>query len=184
MAMRLHRRSQEEENPMEDAFTTEEIRELRQLLEIEKIRKVKLLYSQLMDSRDIDALGDIFAEDAVCEFGPYGTWHGREQIRENYHGVFKDEIPYGGFHATTNQWVELTGPDTAVSRTYLIDIIHEADPRTNPVIWYGLYDEDYRKVDGHWKIQRCSLQFLWPKRLVTENWPGPFPGTTGHGLSA
>jgi ketosteroid isomerase-like protein len=169
---------------MADAFSAEEIRELRQLLEIEKIRKVKLLYSQLMDCRDIDALAEIFAEDAVCEFGPYGTWHGRQQIRENYHGVFKDDIPYGGFHATTNQWVELTGPDTAVSRTYLIDVIHEADPRTNPVIWYGLYDEDYRKIDGDWKIQRCALQFLWPKRLVSENWPGPFPGTTVHDRKA
>lgn len=153
----------------------DEIRQLRQLLDIEKIRKVKLLYSQLMDSRDIEGLAQIFAEDAICEFGPYGTWHGREEIRKNYGEVFKEGSPYSGFHATTNQWVELTGAATAVSRTYLIDVIHEPDPRTNPVIWYGLYDEDYAKIGGEWKITRCSLQFLWPKRMVTEGWPGPFP---------
>ena len=43
---------------MQDTFSSEEIAELRLLLEIEKIKKVKLMYSQLMDSRDIDALAD------------------------------------------------------------------------------------------------------------------------------
>jgi hypothetical protein len=75
--------------------------------------------------------------------------------------------------------VELTGPDTAVSRTYLIDTVHEPDPRTNPIIWLGLYDEDYVKVDGEWKIKRSTLQYLWPKRMITDGkdgpWPGPFP---------
>lgn len=159
----------------ETALTADEIRELRELLDIEKIRKVKLLYSQLMDSRDIDGLAELFAEDAVCEFGPYGTWHGRDQIHTNYREVFKEGIPYGGIHVTTNQWVELTGPTTAVSRTYLIDVVHEPDPRTNPVIWYGLYDESFEKIDGQWKIKRCSLQFLWPKRLISDGWPGAFP---------
>lgn len=158
-----------------ESFSAQELKELRELLEIEKIKKVKLLYSQLMDSRDIDALADIFADDAVCEFGPYGIWHGQDEIRTNYREVFKDASPYDGIHATTNQWVELTGADTAVSRTYLIDVAHDPDPRTNPVVWYGLYDEDYQKVDGQWKVKRCSLQFLWPQRLINEGWPGPFP---------
>ena len=55
---------------MLDQLTPDETRELRELLDIEKIRKLKLLYSQLMDSRDIDALVEILSEDAVCEFGP------------------------------------------------------------------------------------------------------------------
>lgn len=156
-------------------ITAAELTELRKLLEIEKIRKVRLLYSQLMDSRDIDALADLFATDAVCEFGPYGTWHGREQIRTKYAEVFQDNQPYDGLHATTNQWVELTGPDSAVSRAYLIDVVHEPDPRTNPVIWYGLYDEDYTRHQGQWLIQRCSLQFLWPQRLLSGGFPGAFP---------
>jgi hypothetical protein len=171
---------------MSDAFTSEEIKELRTLLEIEKIKKTKLLYSQLMDSRDIDGLAEIFAEDAICEFGPdYGVWTGKAEIHANYKKVFgshrdnSDALRYGGFHVTTNQWVELTGSDTAVSRTYLIDTVHEADPRTNPIIWLGLYDEDYVKVNGEWKIKRSTLQYLWPRRMITDSkdgpWPGPFP---------
>lgn len=162
-------------------LTGEEIKEFRKYLEIEKIKKTKLLYSQLMDSRDIDGLAQIFAEDALCEFGPYGTWNGRKEIHENYKQVFQPggdfdgAEPYGGFHSTTNQWVELTSPTTAVSRIYLHDIVHEPDPRTNPVIWYGIYDEDYIKVGDEWQIKRCTLQYLWPKRIITGDWPGAFP---------
>jgi hypothetical protein len=159
----------------EGTLTAEEIRQLRELLDIEAIKKVKLLYAHLMDSKQLDALAEIFTEDAVCEFGPYGTWRGREEIREKYRATVGGGLPYGGVHAITNQWGELTSDTTAVSRTYLHDVTHAPDPRTLPIIWYGIYDEDYRKVDGTWQIARCTLQFLWPQRLITGEWPGPFP---------
>jgi len=53
-------------------LSREELETLRVLMDIEAIKKVKLLYCQLMDSKDIDALAEVFTEDAVCEFGPYG----------------------------------------------------------------------------------------------------------------
>jgi len=31
---------------------------------------------QVLDSGDLKALVDLYTEDAVCEFGPYGSWHG------------------------------------------------------------------------------------------------------------
>jgi ketosteroid isomerase-like protein len=156
---------------MEPSFTAEEIADLRTLLDIERIKKVKLMYSHLMDSRDIDALVDICADDVVCHFGPYGTWRGREEVYQGWKKVFENEIPYGGFHATTNMWVELTSPTTAISRTYLHDITNKPDPRPNQIVWYGTYDEDYSKIDGHWKLQTCTLNFLWPQRQVADDYP-------------
>lgn len=158
-------------------FSAEEIAELRRLLEIEKIRKVKLYYSQLMDMRDIDGLIKICTDDCVCEYGPYGVWRGRQEIYDGWKAVFKDGVPYGGFHATTNQWIELTSPTTALSRSYLHDISNEPDPRANPVVWYGIYDEDYVKIDGEWKMRFCRLEFLWPKRQVSSEFPRPMPRT-------
>ena len=152
-------------------LSAEEIRELRMALEIEKVKKVKLLYSQLMDARDIEGLINVVSDDAVCEYGPYGVWRGRKEIYDGWKAVFDGSQPYAGFHVTTNQWVEMTGPTSAKSRAYLIDIVHEPDPRTNPVIWYGIYDEDYQKIAGHWKMTFCRLEFLWPKRLVSTEFP-------------
>ena len=45
----------------EQPFTAEEIRELRTLLDVTKIKKVKDLYSMLMDGRDYDALTEKMA---------------------------------------------------------------------------------------------------------------------------
>ena len=155
----------------------DEIQELRELLEIEKIRKVRHLYSLLMDSGQIDALADLFTEDAICEFGPeYGNWEGREMIRSNYHGVFDAQNQFDAMHHSSNHYVELTGPDTATGRSYLIDVVTTTKPEDQPIVWFGLYDEDYLKVDGKWLIKRCSLQFLWPTKMTMPDFDKPYPG--------
>ena len=52
-------------------FTADEMKELRELLERrKKFEKLKPLYSHLMDSGQIDALADIFTEDAVLRIWP------------------------------------------------------------------------------------------------------------------
>ena len=161
---------------MTEALSNEEITQFRELLEIEKIRKVKQLYSHLMDSHQIDALANLFTEDAVCEFGPeYGNWEGRETIRTNYHGVFGEQDIFAAMHHCTNHYVDLTGPETATGRCYLIDVVTTAKPEDQPIVWFGLYDEDYLKVDGNWLIKKCSLQFLWPTKMTMPNFEKPYP---------
>jgi ketosteroid isomerase-like protein len=153
-----------------------EIAALRELLEIEKIRRVKQLYSHLMDSHQIDALADIFTEDAICEFGPeYGSWTGREQIRTNYHGVFDNGNRFDAMHHCTNHYVDITGPDTATGRSYLLDVMTTTKPEEQPIVWFGLYDEQYRKVDGTWLISHCTLHFLWPQKMAMPGLEIPYP---------
>ena len=157
-------------------FTSDEIQELRQLLDKEKIRKLKQLYSHLMDSGQIDALANLFTEDAVCEFGPeYGNWEGRETIRTNYHDVFDAQDQFSAMHHITNHYIDMTGPDSAVGRSYLIDVVKTTSPEDQPIVWFGLYDEQYQKVDGNWLIKKCSLQFLWPSRMTMPEFETPYP---------
>lgn len=161
----------------ERLFTDEEMKRLRELLEIEAIRKVRNLYAQFLDSGEIDALAALFTEDALCEFGPYGQWRGRETIRQNYQQVFNDQIksPFGSMHNTVNHWVELSNSTTAVGRSYLIDVLTHTDPTANPIEWFGVYDDAYEKVGGAWLIARISLQFLWPERQLADGFSAPFP---------
>ena len=158
-------------------FSADEIRRLRDLLEIEAIRKLGLYYSQLQDHAYLERLVDIFTADALCEFGPYGVWRGREQIAVNYAKVKQDMggDTFAALHANSHHWVELLGPAKAVGRRYLIDLQTTRPATENPLIWLGLYDEEYRKENGVWKIARTSLQFLWPERHLTPGFPGDFP---------
>ena len=147
----------------EEAFTAEEMRQLRKLLEVEKIRKKKLLYSQLMDGNDPEGFANLYTEDAIAEWGPFGTWHGRAAILEqSYYTKGKPEFNW--FHMTTNLWIELTGPDTAISRCYLHDVCNEPVPNVSPTWQFGVYEEDWVKIDGEWFIKHHRIFFLWPKR--------------------
>jgi len=170
---------------MQDAspFSADEIAELRRLLEVEKVRKVAQLYSQLMDARDFAAMAELYTVDAVCEWGPYGSLRGRDRIHAQLVAAHPDRLPYDGLHITTNLWVELTGPDSAQSRNYLTDmwpaedigpISHEGYP-ANPVVLYAIYENDFTKIGTEWKISRSAIQFVWPRRITSEGFPQEMP---------
>jgi ketosteroid isomerase-like protein len=158
-------------------LTQDEVHRVRQLLIEDDIRKVKILYSQLMDAGRIDDVAELFTEDAVCVFGRFGEWHGRDEIRANFAAVDRDHhhgLPFHAMHATTDHWVEITGADTAIGRSYLIDLVSGTPADGQPLVILGTYDETYRKVDGAWLIERCVLQFLWPDRHVSDDFTEPF----------
>lgn len=170
-----------------EAFSGAEIVALRQLLEIEEVRKVMLLYAHLMDSRDWDAMAQLYTEDAVGEWGPYGTWHGRAQIHRQLVDGHLGRLPYDGFHCITNVWAELTGPRTAVSRCYLTDVwpsdvtgpISHAGYPQNPVLIYAIYDNDYVKNASGWQIARSRIAVIWPERIVPEAFPRDLAALAG-----
>jgi hypothetical protein len=145
------------------------------LAELEEIKKLRIVFSHLVDRGDIDRWSMCFTEDAIIDVGSYGAvgqesggtlWKGREQIRRNVMEVYKryDEAGEGTYpfvHAITNHWVEFTGPDTAEGRAYLLDWI---PARKEPLQLIGVYLDEYRKEDGSWRIARSAHQYIWPHR--------------------
>jgi hypothetical protein len=151
--------------PLDDA----EIAQLRTLLEVEAIRQLHIDYSMAMDERDFDKLALFFADDVLCEYGPYGSWSGKKTVLENYRKTFTGDLapPFTSQHINTNHTVELLSPTLAKGRCYLLDVATHVAPDENPLLWFALYDEEYRKERGRWVFTRTSLQFFWPQRHVT-----------------
>jgi hypothetical protein len=162
---------------MADQLTAEELGRVRELLEIEAIRKLAVEFTQTMDLNELDRMIALFTGDARCEFGHYGVWEGRDAIFEGFRARAEANgwMPLKVLRANTNHWVELTGPDTAVGRRYLLNGASFKGKDESPINYLGLYDEDYRKVDGAWKIARTSLNFFWPDRDVGRDFPEAFP---------
>ena len=52
--------------------------------------------------------------------------------------------------------IELTGDDTATGRSYLQDISMALRPNVHPVVEYGIYEEDWVKIDGDWILNGLS----------------------------
>ena len=101
----------------DENLSSEEVAALRDLLDIEKIKELRLSYSYLMDARDLDNLMNVFADGAVCGYGPYGDWVGKDTIYNNYKETFKDSLdtPFVSMHINTNpvSYTHLTLPTKA-----------------------------------------------------------------------
>jgi ketosteroid isomerase-like protein len=139
---------------------------IEELLEIEAIRQLRVLYSHHFDGKQLDELVDLFTDDAICEFGPDygGDWVGKARIRANYAKYLESEGPaFGVLHAVTNHNVRLVDPSTALGRAYLLDL-RTTEGVANPLILFGVYDDLYKKSGGRWRIHRTRIDFLWPKR--------------------
>ena len=83
---------------------------LEELVEIEAIKKRRIQYSHYFDGQEVDALADLYSDDAVCEFGPdYGGDRvGKAQIRANFEQWSLGEgEPYSVLHAVTNPLIRL-----------------------------------------------------------------------------
>jgi hypothetical protein len=162
---------------MSDGLTTEELRRVRELLEVEAIKKLMVMFTQTMDANQLDAMIGFFADGARCEFGHYGVWEGKQAIYDGFRARAEGNgwMPMKVIRANTNHWVELTGPDTAMGRRYLLNGASFKAADEAPINYLGLYDEDYRKIGGDWKIQRSSLYFFWPTREVKDGFPEGFP---------
>ena len=139
---------------------------IEELLEIEEIKNLRIMYGHYFDGGEVDKLAELFCEDAVCEFGPNygGDWVGRDAIRAGYaQYATPDNPPFSFMHAVTNPWIRLLGNDEANGRWYLLDL-NLAEGGDNPLSLFGIYDDAYRKVDGKWLISRTRIDFLWPRR--------------------
>ena len=94
---------------------------IEELLEVEEIKKLWIMYSHYLDGGDVDSLASLSCEDAVCEFGEGhgGDWIGRETIHENCARFATDAIaPYSFAHAVTNPWIRMISDDRANGRWY------------------------------------------------------------------
>ncbi|MFN3232080.1 MAG: nuclear transport factor 2 family protein [Alphaproteobacteria bacterium] len=141
---------------------------IEELLEIEEIKKLRSLYSHYYDGAEVDKLANLFTQDAICEFGENygGNWVGKERIHENYtKWIASEGIPHEVMHAVTNPNITLIDETHAHGRWYLLDLRTKVGVE-NPLILFGIYDDDYRKVFGQWKISRTRIDFLWPNRDV------------------
>jgi len=128
--------------------------------DITEICQLKHAYAWNYDTRDPDALADLFTEDAECVFGPYGTWRGKQELYDGYVASMRRmEGRFPGIHAVTNPLIEVDG-DEATGRWYLLDEFFGPSGE-EPLKIVGVYHERYRREQGRWLIARSEIEFLW-----------------------
>lgn len=143
---------------------------LDELLAIEAIKQLKARYFLLMDTKRWDEWRELFTEDVRIEGGP------RHDDRDAFvEFVRKGLEDVQSAHQGHMPIIELTGETTArgtwaMSDDLLFPSGHPwagTEPRR---LGYGHYHEEYRKMDGEWRIAAMRLT-----RIV--EWDEAAPGT-------
>lgn len=146
-----------------------------EMLAMEEIKQLRSKYSHCYDANDLDGLVELFTDDAICEWDQAhgGAWVGKQAIRENYAHYFElfGRRAWIVLHAVTNPWIEITSPNTAEGRWFMLDF-NFCGLTEDPLGCIGIYDDLYHRVNGVWKIHRTRLDFLYPDRNITGGIPG------------
>ena len=126
--------------------------------DIEDIKRLKARYFRLMDQKDWDAWGSVFAEEAVMEVPEVDrVATGRAAIVEF---VSKALAKAQTVHHGHMPEIELTGADTATGIWAMVDYVEwsGSNPRERSGLrGYGHYYEEYVREDGAWRIARTRL---------------------------
>ena len=133
----------------------------RRLKALEDIEEIKVLKAQQMayaDDYDAEGVVSLFTDDAVMDAGIRGRYEGRQEIFEFVKGACQ-RLPFF-VHWVMNPIIEVDG-DTGKGSWYLLQA--STVRKTNDATWSsGRYDEEYVRVDGHWRFKNVNLTlFFW-----------------------
>jgi hypothetical protein len=157
-------------------MSAQNVTSVEQLISLEAIRNLRVLYCHHLDSGRIDSLTKLFTEDSVFQVDR-GLWRGREEIHAGLSAAFAEydveqRGTYPFAHLVSNQWVELLDENRAEGRCHMQFLLTERSAEINPLVLMGIYADEYRRVDGQWLISRTRLDVIWPKPDVAGGEPG------------
>jgi bile-acid 7alpha-dehydratase len=134
------------------------------LVEIEAIKRLKYRYARCLDQKLWDDLAGCLTEDAVAE---YSAGKYRQEGRDAIVTWISEAMGAESFlssHRMHHPEIDLTGPDTARGTWALEDTVVETG--------YGItiqgaafYEDEYRKVDGEWRIARTGYKRTYEELL-------------------
>lgn len=129
-----------------------------------EIYNLRSAYSWGFDKPDFEGLMDLFADDAVLEFGPYGRWVGKEQIRAGYAGTMREPDDYcATIHVASNPYILIDG-DKATGRWFLSDYNLNIPAGESIINAVGVYYDEYKKIDGKWKFSFIKLDLVYNRK--------------------
>jgi len=144
------------------------------LCEIEEIKQLKARYFRYLDTKQWDRLREVFLPDAIFE-GTHRPLHGADEFVAANRSRFANAKTVHHGHMPE---IRLLGPGLARGIWAMFDWVEfdaaavdgaDAEVRDySGYSGYGHYEEEYRKLQGEWRISRLRL-----KRLRVESLPGP-----------
>lgn len=146
------------------------VNELQRLIAVEEIKKLKSRYFRALDKKDWDAFAANFTDDVVFDFTESDTGEDVDKIVQHVYRVegAKQAADWArdalGDAVTSHHGhvpdIDILDDESATGIWSLNDQIWFPDGtefRYSKLEGYGHYEEDYKKVDGAWKVARAKF---------------------------
>jgi len=140
---------------------------VQRLVELEAIKQLKGRYMRCVDTKDWDGLAATFAPDACCE---YSDGKFRFEGRDAIIGFLSESLgstEIATMHQSHTPEIEITGEATARGTWYFEDVVinpgavSERMPNGTMLHGTGIYHDEYRKLDGEWKIALTGYERIF-----------------------
>ena len=132
---------------------------MQTLLDIEEIKQLKARYFRGIDTANLELLGTVLADDVQIRFDS-PTYqieiNGMNDAMNFYRNAFTSRR-FGMHHGHTPE-IKVNG-DMATGTWYLHDIFINLDEQTI-LTGSALYEDNYVKVDGNWRVKRTGYKRL------------------------
>jgi hypothetical protein len=148
--------------------------DIQRLLAYEEIRQLAYRYALATDSRDMDALVNLFVDDVRVGPDRYGREALRQDLTQRLHDVGITIL------SVTNHIIDLEDENHARGVVYCHGEIQDGERWIVQAIQYG---DKYERRNGQWYFVRRK-HVLWygaelgqnPLRLPPANWPASHTG--------
>ena len=111
-------------------------------------------YMLRMDDHDLEGVLALLTEDCAIDYGDFGYYDGKEEVREFLDGYIHGETGIlDSFHLAINPWI-MTDGDTATGHWHFLDLGHIEDLGA---AWLaGFYEIEFVREDGEWLIDKLT----------------------------
>jgi hypothetical protein len=132
---------------------------LNDLKDIEALKRLKARYCHLVDSRSWDELAELWTPDATCDYGFFGTYHGRDEIIGKFFRELVDSASSFMVHMVHNPLIDVRG-DRASGSWYLT--AQTTIQPSNQAVWVmGIYRDEFERVASDWKLSSLKFEFKY-----------------------
>jgi ketosteroid isomerase-like protein len=121
----------------------------------EALKELRAAYCYRIDAREWDAFASLFTEDAHLDFGPVGTFDGRDEVRRFAEAVVGGEHPFLA-HMVHNPILELDGEIADGTWYFEVPCTFEDG---NAGWIQGRYDDVYARIGGDWLFEEVVAEF-------------------------
>jgi len=151
---------------------------ITRLEDLNQIERLQRTYGYFVDKSQWKQLTELFTDDATLEIGGKGIFTGKPRVLEYMQTAFGPDGAKEGSLANHMQFQSI--PDISAdgktgwirSRAYVMSLGGWGLP---------LYENEYRKENGVWKISRLTGPFTmytswdgWAKNALNNTWPDKF----------